>query len=145
MSGKRKSKPVVVRGSQVLTFDVAASNSSVVIALSPATFTRTNSLQASFEFYRFVSLKAELLPATQVASTSLVGASTSAATLGYLPEELTATSTTITQASASQLEAHVSHTLSMNGSSAALLPETFLGLLCIEPLMSRGVFSSVLR
>lgn len=120
MKGNRKSKPVVVRGSQLLPFTVASSNQSVALNVSPALFTRTNSLQGSFEFYRFTKLKCELLPAFQASSTSLADVNNLTGVLGYLPEELTATSTTITAAISSQLESHVSHTLGFNGAASGV-------------------------
>jgi len=101
----------VVAGSQLLQFNIAISTQSVAVNLSPATFTRTNSLQGSFEFYRFTRLKCELLPAWLGGSLASAGSATNAAVLGYLPEELTATSTSLSSSTASQLDPHVSHTV----------------------------------
>jgi hypothetical protein len=117
---RRTGRSVVVQGSQVLTFTVAQSNQSASLNISPATFTRTNSLQGSFEFYRFTRLKVEVLPAWQTASTTLADVGTVAGTLGYLPEQLTATSTTISQATASQMDPHVSHTVGLNVASTGV-------------------------
>jgi len=111
MSRKRGTKTVVVAGSQLLAFVVPLSTQSVSFALSPATFTRTNSLQGSFEFYRFTRLKCELLPTWISGSASELGMSSNCGVLGYLPEELTATSTTISASTVSQLDPCIAHTV----------------------------------
>lgn len=119
-----KGRSVVVSGSQVLTFQVAASTQSFAIALSPAAFTRTSQMESVFEYYRFTRVTAELLPAWLNASVSLADVNTVSGTLGYLPEEQTSSGTSVTQATCSQCEPHISHTVGLNGSTGVLAGST---------------------
>jgi len=125
MSRKRGTKSVIVSGSQLLNFTVANSNQSVALNLSPALFTRTNSLQGSFEFYRFTRLRCELLPSWSSGAQATAGMGTQCGVLGYLPEELTAVTTTISASTCSQLDPCVAQTVGYFGSgSNQVIPGT---------------------
>jgi hypothetical protein len=70
---------------------IAVGNTSVVLAVADALNTRVSDLAAAFEFYRYTKLRVILYP---LDSSSAIGPDV-LGVLGYFPEELTATPTSI--------------------------------------------------
>jgi len=81
---------------------VTAGNTGGVVQVIPSTFPRLTNISKAFEFYRFIQLRARILPAQLVSSIPIIS-------LGYLPEITTETIGSVTATQVSELVPSVNY------------------------------------
>jgi len=104
-ASKANAPDLVLRGSQFYSITISPSTSSSAFAIAPAFFTRTTTVAAAFEFFRFTRLVWSMLPS--VVSTTAAqpsGAVNQVCCAAYYPEQTDVTATTISVADCSENE-----------------------------------------